>query len=328
MTSDPPTTLTNLDACGRRLFVLTCLTALVLAPSLATAQKPGKKDEDKGTPEVVESKTDGLPIHFTYIAADPAKVEGGTESAPVVILIHGAKGDRLIWENKPTNFKKRTMAQTLRDEGFAVVTVDMRGHGESKLPDEKPIGNSDYAKMAGDIEAVKAFLLTEHQAKKLNIAKLGIVAADDFAPVALNYAMIDWQKPDYDDAPVPSRRTPRGRDVKAVGLLSPTLQSGNVKAMKPLVFLKNPRVEIAAYIGVGTDDPSDDKTAERIAKQFRTEKSPDDNFLFEKYNTRLRGTDLIGQAKMKTELHLMLFLKKSLQELEIPWRNRQSRIAR
>lgn len=316
--------------------------ALLCSLFLASPSFAQNDANEAGTPETVLSKADGLPIHITYISADPAKVEGELESAPVVILLHGANSDRLVWENKPTNFRKRTTTQIMRDGGYAIVTVDMRGHGESQLDDGKKINNNDYPKMLGDIEAVKEFLMEEHQQRKLNINKLGIVAADAMTPIAMQYAAYDWQKPDYDDAPIPSRRTPRGRDVRALALLSPVNQTGRVSAVKAANFLRNPRVEVALFIAMGKDDRLDDGLAARLAKQFRAQpvdkpaaEQPigDDTafvppYLVGTYPTPLRGTDLIGEPNVRTDLHLMQFLDKALKGLEIPWRNRQSRIAR
>lgn len=330
-------------------FALLWLVGTLVQP--ATAQKKGD-DDANATAETLSSLADGLPIHITYVAADPARVEGALENAPVVILIHGLNGNRLVWENKPTNFRKQPMVNVLRENGYACVTVDMRGHGESPLKTGKPVGNADYPAMLGDIEAVKEFLMKEHQEKRLNINKLGIVAADDMTPVALQYAEADWKKPDYDDAPVPSRRTPRGRDVRGLVLLSPVNQAGRLSAPRAANFLKRPDVAIGIFVAVGSEDRLDGGFAERLAKQFQAKpveelnakapesaESPAPSPIDQKktfvppvvigtYNTPLRGTDLIGQPGMLTELHIMQFLDKSVKELEIPWRNRKSRIAR
>lgn len=331
------------------LLVALALSAVLLSPSVAGAQ--AKADESFKSTVTLESKADRLPIHISYFAADPGKIEGELEAAPVVILVHGQNGSRLDWENKPTNFRKKPMTEVLRDNGYAVVTVDLRGHGESVLKDGRKVGAADYEAMLGDLEAVKDFLLEEHQNKRLNINKLGIVAADDMTPIAIRYAELDWLKPDYDDAPVASRRTPRGRDVRSLVLLSPKSQSGRVSAAKSSVFLKNKNVLLGTLIAYGTDDRLDDKFSGRLAKQFQAipidklnEATPEPaeaavdplatkepfvppNVVAE-YPSPFRGTDLIGQPGMLTELHVMQFLDKTLKPLDIPWRNRKSRIAR
>lgn len=307
------------------LFPLASMVAVVI-----TAAPLYAADKLEGEKQVVDSKADDLPIHFTYFPADEEKLESGDglDSAPVVILIHGQKEDRLVWENKPTNFQKRPMTQVLADLGFAIVTVDMRGHGESVLPDGKSLNPTDYPKMLGDLEAVKSFLMEEHQKKQLNINKLGIVAADEMTPVALQYTSYDWQKPDYDDAPTPSRRTPRGRDVRALALLSPAPQAGSVRTMSAMSFLRDKRIEMGVLLATGTEDPLDKGLTKRIGRQFRVDTADDDDRLLESYETRLRGSALIGAEKIRTDLHLKLFLEKTLREVDVPWRNRESRVAR
>jgi hypothetical protein len=117
------------------------------------------------------------------------------------------------------------------------VTVDLRKHGESKTADEQDstLRPNDYAAMRGDLQAVKNFLLAEHQEKKLNISKLGIIAADDMCPVAATFTQDDWLIPPYDDAPVtdPAARTPRGQDVRALVLLSPSQTAGSMNILGP-----------------------------------------------------------------------------------------------
>src|SRR5690606_16844508 len=48
--------------------------------------------------ETLRSEADGHPIHISYFPAVPKS--GGAENAPVVILLHGKDGDRLVWEQK------------------------------------------------------------------------------------------------------------------------------------------------------------------------------------------------------------------------------------
>src|SRR5690606_1715727 len=104
--------------------------------------------------------------------------------------------------------------------GLAVVTVDMRKHGESKTSPagrtETVMRHEDYQHMwQGDLEAVKQFLMEEHKQRKLNVNKLAIIAAGEMAPIAARFTVFDWSKPPYDDAPIPRERTPRGQDVRA-----------------------------------------------------------------------------------------------------------------
>ena len=52
-----------------------------------------------------------------------------------------------------------------------------------------------------DLEAVKDFLYQEHQAKRLNMRKTAIVAAEMSCLVAAVFAYLDWMKKPHSDAP-------------------------------------------------------------------------------------------------------------------------------
>ena len=289
----------------------------------------GPAHAQKSEPRVVSLKSaaDQLPLSGTYYAADPSKITGGAKAAAVVIMLHGSKFDRLVWEKKPTVLGK-PLAEVLNDEGFAVFTLDLRGHGESPLPGGRALRNNDYAAMLGDVEAAKRFLMEEHEAGRLNINKLGIIAADESVPVALNYAAADWQKPDYDDSPTPAGRTPRGRDVRALVLFSPDSSAGQLRSLTGVRFTRNPDLKIATLVAYSEEDPQDDGLSERIGKQLRADDSPDDEYFVMKYPGRFRGTDLVGDKNLRAEVHAVNFLKKFLGELDSEWVTRKSRLVR
>ena len=301
----------------------------LLAAAVVTAPASAQQTDGIAQPLTLDSEADRLPVAATYWPADPGKVEGGLENAAVVVLLPGGNGDRLVWEKKPTIFDRKPLAVVLRESGFAVVTVDVRGHGQTPLPDGRSIRPNDYQDMLGDLEAVKKFLLEEHAAKRLNVNKLAIVASDEMTPVALAFANYDWEKPDYDDAPTAAGRTPRGRDVRALVLLSPESAAGRLKTYQAAKLLRNPRANIATFIGVGAEDPQDKGVSERLARQLRVDKEdPESGFFLQTYPVRFRGTDLIGQPNLRTDLHVLNFLKKFVQELDSPWRDRTSRLLR
>ena len=71
-----------------------------------------------------------------------AAVVGGDPAAPAVILTHGAGQTRHSW---------RRAARDLVKDGFHVIALDHRGHGES---DWSPDGDYSLDAIAGDIRAV------------------------------------------------------------------------------------------------------------------------------------------------------------------------------
>ncbi|MBM4076319.1 MAG: alpha/beta fold hydrolase, partial [Planctomycetes bacterium] len=136
-----------------------------------TAKKPvANVSEDR----TLQSR-DRADIKITYFKS----TEG--QNASVVVMLHGQGGNRQVWKG---------FAETLQKAGYAVVTVDLRGHGESSggsgsstsgkkggNEHSTPKGKDYEAMIAGDMEAVKKFLFDEHQKKQLNMNKLGIVAS-------------------------------------------------------------------------------------------------------------------------------------------------------
>ena len=133
---------------------------------------------------------DKFPIRFSYYPAIADKNPDGQENAGVVILLHGEKGARINWDNGSAPAGQKTFPTVLQEQGYAVVTVDLRKHGQSVVEGrEDPIVPDDYAKMAaGDLKAVKDFIQTEHQAKKLNMGKMAVVGAGFSAAVAAAFS--------------------------------------------------------------------------------------------------------------------------------------------
>ena len=300
----------------RVLCVVAAVLAVVATP--AQAQPEGEKQR-------LLSATDNEEFVINYF---PTKAKGSEAmDAPVLILIHDSKADRLVWEKRRTNTESQApMVEILGEEGYAVVTLDMRGQGENK--DAGRRGRPNFKAMLGDLEAIKNFLLTEHQSKKLNINKLGIVAVDDFAPVATTYADIDWSKPDYDDAITASERTPRGRDVRTLVLFSPALASGGLKTANTLRELTAPSREVAICIFYGESDPRDRNDSEKLISLIGANDKADDNLFAQKIPTKFHGSNLFGQKQFITERQMLDFLDKNLKQLDSPWRDRRSKLER
>lgn len=288
------------------------LVALALICSTAWGQaQPRPTSEDK----TLVTK-DQQEIKITYFKS------AAGEEAPVVILLHGKGGNRLIW---------KSFAEQLQKVDFAVVTVDLRGHGDSAGSDSSGKKNEgpkkgDYlAMVGGDLEAVKKFLFEEHQNKQLNMNKLGIVAADEMAPVAIAYTELDWEKTPYDDAPTLELRTPRGQDVQALALLSPEASAPGLGTNKSLALIRTLK-RTAVLISVGSKNSSDLAAAKKMHDVLAPKKEGYEHIYLEQYDVKLRGTALLGQG-LKTEQHLFTFLVKRVKEHSSQWRDRKSRLS-
>ena len=81
----------------------------------------------------------------SWVAADGVKIVGdvaGNPDAPAVVLLHGGGQTRHSWS---------AAVEPLRDAGYFVVNVDLRGHGDSGW---SPDGEYSPALLAGDLKTV------------------------------------------------------------------------------------------------------------------------------------------------------------------------------
>ncbi len=255
----------------------------------------------------------------------------GKES-PVLVLMHGEGGNRKKW---------KAIAGGLQKAGYAVLTLDMRKHGDSpgaatddvKGSKSKNDGNklkaNDYLAMIGDdMEAVKVFLMEKHHAGELNIAKTGFVAIGAIGAVAINAAAMDWARKDYPDGP-PSARTPRGRDVKSVVLISP---DSSVKGVKMMNGMKMTKAHGVNYlVVVGAKDKDKKKSAEKIVKSLRAGLKKDvkeEQVVLQTYDVRNNGENLVARDNLEFLKVLTQFHDRKLKTVNQPWRDRRSKLDR
>lgn len=124
---------------------------------------------------------DGQPLAASYY---PAKT---TFRAPVAMLLHetGRGRSGSDFEEPIEELKGRSFARFLQDEGYAVLVLDLRGHGQNA---RKDLNAGDWRLMLGDLQSAYTFLIDRHNRGELNLARLGIVAVGDSANLALGWA--------------------------------------------------------------------------------------------------------------------------------------------
>ncbi len=309
-------------------LLLAGLLAAVLTPS-AVAQKAAQKAEEAkdGVRDLVLPSGDGWPIHCTYFESS-----AGKESACVILLTSTAgDGDasarnRRVWQ--PT-------AVELQKAGFAVITVDLRKHGDSIPvgPDGNPLPvkmvNADYPIMAsGDLGSVKAFLLSEHQREALNVRKLGIVAMGSSTMVAAAFAVEDWARKPYPDAPTLDQRTPRGQDVRAIMMYSPTTDVRGIRGTTILRTLKT--LPVPVYTVVGGNNRVDAREAEKVfqAVELKGDQFEDSRKIVVAPLAAHAEDFLQGRLAAASQKDIKEFLTKYLMGLEFPWMDRTDRRTR
>lgn len=110
--------------------------------------------------EVVTS--DGITLAGTFYA--PAEPD-----SPGLVMLHMVERQRGDWD---------TLARALQAKGYAVLTVDLRGHGGSG-------GSREWTKMVADAAAAFAWLANRPE---IDPARIGFVGASVGANLALNFA--------------------------------------------------------------------------------------------------------------------------------------------
>lgn len=308
------------DSALRKLQVVVAALAVIsisLNANVAVSQDDAKKEN--GVPGVVTT-VDGWDIHYTYWESPMGK------EAPVVILLHGKGQGRLIWKALP-------LAKELAKKQFAVIAVDLRKHGESKAPEDASVqarsdklSKFDYEGMVlGDLEAIKKFIYAEHQAQRLNMRKLGVVATDMSTAIALNWAQLDWSKKPFDDAPTLAAKTPKGQDVQALVLISPQDSLSGVGTIKATRFLRATGISVLLLSSKKVS--SDTRTAAKMYSQLGgSQQDPKAKRIFNVgSDIKLSGTNLLARQP-QLQAGAQKFLEDHVMKHAAPWKDRKSRL--
>lgn len=180
-----------------------------------------------------------------------------------IILLHMFQKTKLSWRN---------FAEKLNKEGYSVLAIDFRGHGESD-DNLKNFVEKDFSNMVEDVKAAKVFL------KMYGVIDIGVIGASIGANTALNYGMED-------------------EDIRFVVLLSPGM---NYKG----ITLENSDFDRPILVVASKDDAQSfndsQEIYERLSSKEKTLK------IFEKAG---HGTDMFKDREL--EPLLIEFVKKNL----------------
>lgn len=304
---------------------LVLLCSSVIATGEVLGQE-GRSTRKLPQPEKLTLRTDdGVGLGITYFPS-PA----GRNSVPVVML-HDHKESRAVF-----NQLARQLQAPLNENQppRAIVTVDLRGHGESTTI-QNAYGQTaeiiadrlrpeDFRAMyLQDMEAVRKFLLEKNDAGQLNLNKLTLIGSGMGANVAVYFAARDWSMP-----PLAARK--QGQDVKAMVLASPEWGYRGLPLNPPL---QQPgvREQISIMIVYGEQNSRAKRDAENVhknLKRFHPEPPPDlvreekDLFMVP-LSTRLQGTRLLSDRQFNMSSKLDSFLQTRVGDQSFPWIQRK-----
>ncbi len=151
------------------------LTALVGMGWLVSSVAGG----DPAAETVTFSATDGFTLTADYYP--PSKKQTG--DAPFVILLHMYRSDRKAWQ---------PLIEPLREADFAILALDLRGHGESATTETRDaVEKRDpevFKKMQDDLRGAYDWLVTQ---PRIDRARFALVGASIGCSLALRYAADD-----------------------------------------------------------------------------------------------------------------------------------------
>jgi pimeloyl-ACP methyl ester carboxylesterase len=307
-----------------------CLLAAALL--ISPAAEPAR-----GAPaEVVSLVTrDGVQLRLTYFPSGKRAGTAEAKQVSPVVLLHDHKETRAIFNSLAQRLQ--AMGEVPKGPAFAVVSVDLRAHGES-TKQELPNGAQamlDAAKLnkqgllamaAYDMEAVRSFLVGKNDAGELNLNKLCIVGAGMGANVAVNWALHDWSAP-------PLAVGKQGQDVKALVLISPKWSYTGLSFQAPMrsrVLKQN----VAWLFMYGAQDVKEKADIERIEKQLerfhqkpaRAAGQPSGTLQVVGWPSKLQGGTLFTQTGQAMEQKIIEFLVAQVSKAPLEWTARLERV--
>ncbi len=200
------------------LIVLVAAAALAAAPDLAAQEPPGER--------VLIRTVDEAELAGRFYRSPRKK--------PCVLLLHGPGNNRSarVW---------RPLAERLHEEGYAVLSFDFRGHGQSTTVDpdlfwmqaanrngirgaQDEVIDADrfsdryWPVLINDIAAAKAFLDRKNDAGECNSANLILIGANEGAALGAAWLHAECYRyrqhpPPFFGAPAQLEATPQAQHV-------------------------------------------------------------------------------------------------------------------
>ncbi len=306
----------------QKWFFLILAFCVGMSPAFVEAQRTRRSS---GPEEIKLTTKDGVKLKGTYYASSL-----GRDAVPVVML-HDFKESRRVFGGLATALQDPSDSDR---DSRAVITIDLRGHGESTTQvsrdgrsrdlEASRLKPGDFQDMVlQDMEAVRKFLVEKNDAGELNLNKLCLVGSGMGANVATYWAAADWS------APLLATRK-QGQDVKALVLASPEWGFRGLPLLKPLRHA-DVRQRLSFFIVYGEHDSKARKDAKVVHKnlaKYHPEPSPDkireqkDLFVFP-LRTKLQGTRLLTDPDFGMLSKLDAFIDARLTQKNFDWIKRR-----
>jgi hypothetical protein len=144
-----------------------------------------------------------IPLAATYY---PSK-QGTT--APVLLMVHQKERSSKDFEEPISELKGQGLAEHLQGLGYAVLLLDLRGHGANM---RRVLSSKDWRMMNYDLQAAYHFLVDRNNRGDVNLSKFGVLGVGEGANLIAAWAAHPAAAVSLDERP---------SDINALILISP-----------------------------------------------------------------------------------------------------------
>jgi pimeloyl-ACP methyl ester carboxylesterase len=307
--------------------LLTALTILALPGGIRAQDKTQDKKSSDTSDSVKFDSVDGVELRGTFYPAPKAK-------APAILMLHRYGGNREGWEK---------LAEELQKKGFAVLTFDFRGHGEStkvapetfwKFPananhirggnkqDKKAIRQSEFRAeylpmLVNDIVAAKHYLDKQNDAGLCNSSNLILIGAEEGAALGCLWIDVEWdRRPQiqgtFNRLIYDPQGKPFGEDVAAAIWLSPAAGLNRISAGTWLRHRPEIRERTPMLFYASMGDPAGVAAANRLFDDLKKHnKAPDLTFARTDVKAgKARGVELVNGKEAKVSEEITKYLER------------------
>ena len=279
------------------ILLLTCFTAFSLgnvdfasgqtdpAPQTTDDEQEEKKTGPKNVTLKTKDKIQLVCTYFPPVAQPKPDADKDKTDDKETDEDEAINGKRVIpyiilhdWESSRAD--TAALAKFLSDKGNAVITPDLRGHGESITVAgfDRPLKAANFktpeiATVLKDIEQCKRFLVKKNNAGELNIDMLAIIAIGKTAPLAAAWSVSDWT------AYAPYRDgIKQGQDVKSLIMIAPEKKLGPFsmnRIVSASIFTGDHALPTIVAWGTGSPKAKEIESILKVLKKKRPDRKGD-----------------------------------------------------